>query len=325
MTESNDVLAGEVSIEAELTEKGINAKAKSRALTALDRLIGNLIDVPGAYVERATRRIRTKTDSDIKLLEVEAGSAARKLAIAPDSGDRTLDNFRQEQSRKQANKDAVAVEALEDIKLLPPPEMIEADPEEIDPDWMNVFASHAEHASSERLRQLWGRVLAGEIRKPGSFSLSTLRLLSELDKDIAEIFQKYARTRLETGFLPKPAEIKDQVLLELTFLEEVGLLQDVNGMLQHTLGRNSEGVAIIASFNKVMRIKPRQGAELQLPVIRITRVGREIANILPKEDGIVALKEVAASLKSSAETIEIANILQRENERFWNDAWLPFN
>ena len=101
-------------------------------------------------------------------------------------------------------------------------------------DWLNVFEKHAENASSDRLREMWGHILAGEIRNPGSFSLTTLRVIAELDREIAEGFEKAVKTRMAPGVLPKPPDLVGTALMELTFLEEVGLLQDVSGFLGWT-------------------------------------------------------------------------------------------
>src|SRR5208283_1459027 len=58
---------------------------------------------------------------------------------------------------------------------------------------LNIFERYAEDASSETMRALWARVLAGEIRRPGQFSLRTLRFMSELDATTAKLFESYAR------------------------------------------------------------------------------------------------------------------------------------
>src|SRR3546814_19471102 len=57
-----------------------------------------------------------------------------------------------------------------------------------DDDWMNRFMRFAEDASSERLQELFARILAGEVVRPGSFGAATLRAVSELDQSIANDF-----------------------------------------------------------------------------------------------------------------------------------------
>jgi hypothetical protein len=57
---------------------------------------------------------------------------------------------------------------------------------EINEDWLNSFMRFAEDKSSEEMQNLFGRILAGEIRKPGSFSLRTVQFVSLLSKEEAD-------------------------------------------------------------------------------------------------------------------------------------------
>jgi hypothetical protein len=61
----------------------------------------------------------------------------------------------------------------------------------------------------------------------------------------------------------------------------------------------------------LLRIKPNPGNSIRLNVIRITRVGREIASILPAEHECVALRAVADAIQDSAESIELCLVTQR--------------
>ncbi len=53
---------------------------------------------------------------------------------------------------------------------------------------MNTFMRFADDASSDKLQDLFGRILAGEVVRPGSFSLATIRAVAELDQSIAQDF-----------------------------------------------------------------------------------------------------------------------------------------
>ncbi|MDR6195610.1 DUF2806 domain-containing protein [Siphonobacter sp. SORGH_AS_0500] len=60
--------------------------------------------------------------------------------------------------------------------------------EPVDEDWLTRFFKYAESISSEEMQTLWGRILAGEIREPKSFSLRTLDIIRNLSQDDANIF-----------------------------------------------------------------------------------------------------------------------------------------
>ena len=62
---------------------------------------------------------------------------------------------------------------------------------EISDDWLNRFRESACQKSSEEAQDLFSKVLAGEIRKPGSISLRALTTLSDMDQNVAMIFKAF--------------------------------------------------------------------------------------------------------------------------------------
>ena len=100
--------------------------------------------------------------------------------------------------RKQENREAVARKAIEYIRNDPP------DASTLPPsdDWMNFYEDRAENASSEKMRELWGRILAGELRKPKSVSLRSLHFFSVLDEDIAKAVELCASRLVGGNMIP---------------------------------------------------------------------------------------------------------------------------
>jgi Protein of unknown function (DUF2806) len=135
-------------------------------LRNLDKAVSQIVLASG---QNFTARIRRSTK------KVEA-----RGAIAIEEMFRT-----EEDKRKFKNKAAVTRVAIEQL---------EADagttdaPSEIEDDWLNFFARLAEDKSSKELQALFGKILAGEIRKPGSFSLRTMHLMAVISRqDAADI------------------------------------------------------------------------------------------------------------------------------------------
>lgn len=62
--------------------------------------------------------------------------------------------------------------------------------EDLDPDWSYQFFQMAEQIQSRRMQDLWARILASEIVKPGKFSLRTLATLKNLTQREAQILEK---------------------------------------------------------------------------------------------------------------------------------------
>jgi uncharacterized repeat protein (TIGR03899 family) len=62
--------------------------------------------------------------------------------------------------------------------------------ENLDPDWFFAFSTMAEEIYSPPMQELWGKIFAVEVARPGSFSLRTLQLLKTLTHRDAKIFSK---------------------------------------------------------------------------------------------------------------------------------------
>ena len=70
-------------------------------------------------------------------------------------------------------------------------------------DWFDVYRREATDRSEGELRQAFVRILAGEIERPGTFSVRTLRVLGMLDRGTASLFRKAVSvsTRLEIPYM----------------------------------------------------------------------------------------------------------------------------
>jgi len=98
---------------------------------------------------------------------------------------RTQNRLAYQELRKQANIEATVANAYTDLENEPP-----VTPDPIDPDWLNRFFNSVEDISNEQMQYLWGKILAGEIKKPNTFSMRTLNLLKNLTQNEADLFKR---------------------------------------------------------------------------------------------------------------------------------------
>jgi hypothetical protein len=155
---------------------GIPSALVPSTLKALDRLIGAVVDYPVALIKRETAKIEAQAKA-FEIVESAIAKSAGELAGADtETVGRALKVLVRKEYRKELNLEAVAAETVSELKADTPFYTEEPVPKEPpNEDWLNVFERFAEDASTERMQGLWGRVLAGEIRQPGRFSLRTLR------------------------------------------------------------------------------------------------------------------------------------------------------
>ena len=310
-----DHLSNEVSVSTRITESGLSANAKSRAIAAFDRLLGSLLDIPASKMESHVSRIRARS----RLEETAFDAAVERLADTIDSdadASRLIDELVASQMHLLANKRNVAQRAV-DYLTLPSPEGI-SDPEsgatDVNPDWLNYFAGYAEKASSEKVRDLWARVLAGEVRHPNSFSLTTLRFLAELDQQMASWFQEEVEFRIMEKYILPPEDLRGERLRRMLFLEEVGLIHHVSKIdgPAHRFNPGSQGFAWVLEGDLCLRIHLDRA--VQLRVIPITRVGKEITTILPPVDPRSVFTRLAKALHGDARSIDICQILENHQD-----------
>ena len=69
-------------------------------------------------------------------------------------------------------------------------EGIEVEDHEPDHDWTSPFFDYVQDVSNEELQDLWAKILAGEVVRPGSTSLRSLTLLKDIDLEVAKLFEQ---------------------------------------------------------------------------------------------------------------------------------------
>jgi hypothetical protein len=85
----------------------------------------------------------------------------------------------------QLNREAILESAAAELAA---EQQVSSEP--VNQDWVNRFSRYSEDISTEDVQTLWGKILAGEVKQPGSFSLRTLDVLSNLSRQEAESFTK---------------------------------------------------------------------------------------------------------------------------------------
>ncbi len=290
---SEDHLSSDTSISVTVTDNSLTASAKSRTVAAIDRLAGSIADSGAAWVEGFAVRRRAKTEGERQLIEAAAKYGIERMGADEEFAERAFGNHFRKLAQQQANKDAVAVEALDVLRKEPPTEAeaIEG-PSQLSDEFMARFEAFAEAATTEQLRERWGRVLASEIRKPGTFNAKVMRITDELDAQTATLFEGLMRYRVRNlllkGIMP------EMQFADLASLVSAGLLIDVQSQ-RHTFARGESfgRPAFIFQFgNGAIAFSPPKQAETSFPEILSVGFDR-VPNF-----GVYLLTEAGLSLSS---------------------------
>lgn len=250
---------------------------------ALSRLVGEGLDYPSAWIQRYTQGVKDGTEARSVVNKAIADAVARKISDDPAVIERAANSFLARELRKQTNKEAVAektIELLEHQPITPEPAPETPEKPSIDDDWLNVFEKYAEDASTERLQDLWAKILAGEIRKPKSFSLKTLRFVAELDQDVARTFERYSDAIVSRHFIPTQRGLKGKPFTDLLQMQDAELIAGVGANLTNTYTLKSAPIPFMYPQNRFVVVEGDQGVDVKIPCVLLTKVGREIYGLL---------------------------------------------
>nr|VFK59596.1 MAG: TIGR03899 family protein [Candidatus Kentron sp. TUN]VFK68062.1 MAG: TIGR03899 family protein [Candidatus Kentron sp. TUN] len=169
----------------EVISQGIGRISEPRLIKELAKAEAEKIQTIGSAVSKANTE-NPGLDIFYHDDKIAIKSAQDKAVVElPDTplGNRTSSRMAYQETKKQLNLEAVTQFAFENLD-----EAEEIGTERPDSDWITRFFRIAEDISTEQMQALWGRVLAGEVKQPKSYSLRTLDVLRNMSQEEAETF-----------------------------------------------------------------------------------------------------------------------------------------
>lgn len=325
---SDDHLGNEVSVSAKIDKTGIEAKAKSRFVSGFDRLCGNLTETVNVWIEDKTTGKRKRIESRNALLAAATKSAESLIANDPNLALRILQTNFDQAARRQSNKDKIAEVAAEFLALNPPTkEQQERGSDTLSADFLNRFERYAEDASSEEVQAKWANVLAGEVRRPGTFGGKVMRILDEIDNETAQDFAELIKYRIGTE---TPLALYEPSIKSAAHFEEYELIHSrtasvrvmsklttlSNGVQYHLFMFKPYAFAV-PSFGAKDRIeqldRPNllnwdyQSASPAIPIVSLTNSGRALLQIHgdnSKENADILLHKIRSCVPDTILLVE---------------------
>lgn len=292
-------------------------KLDGKPLEKLVEVISNGIGT--LYRPRSIRK-----EADAKAYEIGIIEAAKTKALAEGKESeaetyiRIQERLLFSQVEKQKNIDNVVEIAAEQLGK---EDTVSEEP--VDKDWSKRFFNIVEDVSDEEMQTLWGRILAGEIKSPQSYSLRTLELLKNLSKKEAETFMKFASLAISSNGVTFILNFKNEKLLEETYklnfgdrllLEELGFLTAND--LQFKILATKEGKAqlyFVIGNTIVSLEKPANQPEQQLQVLVFTKIGQELLKLVNSSTDLDYTQLLASKLRKDNYSIKYGIILKRHD------------
>jgi Protein of unknown function (DUF2806) len=200
-TELDDLSGGMLTSAGDLltdlvTGSSIPAPIRKNAFKAFGQLCSAAIDIPVAYLEGFATEKRAETQVRVKLIATSGDQIASQINVDPKFADAAAKRYSQKIVREQINLDKVSEIAVQQIHQNLIESASASTPNQItevaiiNEDWLNNFEKEASQKSTEEMQFLFGKILAGEIQQPSSFSIKTVKLLAGIDNNVAILFRQ---------------------------------------------------------------------------------------------------------------------------------------
>ena len=155
----------------------------------------NLIKVDGKPIEKLIEVISQgigtlykpnaiRKEAEAKAYEIEIIERAKSKALAEgkeidaDTFERIQERLIHKELKRQKSIDTVSQIAADQLK-----HETTVSEEPVNEDWTTRFFNIVEDISDEEMLNLWGRILAGEVKRPKTYSIRTLEFIKNLSKE----------------------------------------------------------------------------------------------------------------------------------------------
>lgn len=195
-------------------------------------------------------------------------------------------------------------------------DILQADPdiddsqEEPDQGWVEDCLDGAGRTYNDNLKDYWAKLLAGEIKKPGTYSKRAVNFMKTLSQKDAERIRNMCQyvmydTNKEDAFLlrydKKPYTYKDVI-----YLGELGLLDSSSTVVKKYEFIDDNGGAALFVHNDIGVFINIRMKEYHMPIYTFTELGKEILSIIDDQDANMDyIKDYSKSICEKNKKLEI--------------------
>ena len=255
-------------------DKLVETVANATGLTAL----GTIINAHGeAKAQSILAKKKAESDAEIEILRLQGEEKVAQYVLARNT-------------QKIENVAEILAKAEQQFT---PDEKVSTEP--VDKDWMTRFLDIAETISDDEMRELWARTLAGEVKKPGTYSLRTLDVLRNITKKEAELIVS-ASSFLLLEFELLCIENFALNLREKIALNDMGIVCGENLVRKCPVGETPG--TILLNRDSLLRIYAPKSIIIKVECVKLTTAGFEIMNMIQIHNNQKYISSLAAKIKS---------------------------
>lgn len=274
-------------------DKLVETIANATGLTAL----GTIMNAHGeAKAQSYLAKMKAQTDVEVEILRLQGEEKVAQYVLARNK-------------QKVENVEEIVSKAKQQFT-----EDEQVSEEPVEKDWMARFLNIAEEISDKDMQDIWGRILAGEIKKPKSFSLRTLEVMRNMSKDEALLLMKVSTFQVALDLIStEPFALG---LMEQISLEDIGVV--CGEELIRTLTIPSSGT-ISFELNRKARINVYApvGVKIKIKALQLTKAGQEIFTLIQEHDYDKFFTDLSNVIKKSGATkVTINEILSWNGSQY---------
>lgn len=273
----------------------------------LQELVDKNIVLNHCSDDKINQEIFLKTIGDFNKSKIEDRSEVRKDFV---------------HLKEQENIEAITNYALESINSERESKNFDEkdDSKKIDDDWIFRFFKLAEQVSENEMQMIWGRILAGQVISPNSYSLRTLEILSSMTQQDALVFSKLANFAIKDLDKYPVAYIfhkkhmdefnKNElgiIYSDLMMMEDIGIISSSKSFITYEYSKSSEIELVLGNVRMKFEIR-EQAKQQKFPAKAFTRAGTELLSLLhysPSQEYVKTLTSYIAT--SGNKVVEIIN------------------
>ena len=291
--------------------------------TKLMEMVGGAIGT--AYEPRHKRKMADATAHEINVI-AEAMRAAADLPIVYNQdgvaiNSEDFNRLMQRAGSRLVLQETIKQQNIENVidnayEILEKEEDCSEEP--VEQGWINRFFDSVADISDEDLQKLWGKVLAGEIKQPNTYSLRTLETLKNITPYEAEIFKKFAPyVLIDQGNYNIAEDISDLSnhtvrYRDIMQMSECGLI-NLTGVIYSLIIGTERRTVFANNLPIVFNNTTSKEMTFNLSVFSLTTAGRELFSIIDCNDN-----DVHCALKWANKMLG-NNKIDQEKVKIYND------
>ncbi len=255
----------------------------------IDKLVETISNATGLTAHGIKKNADAESYAAIKKAETETEVQLLKLQ----GEDKIAQYVLARNKQKVENVEEIVSKAKQQFA---PDEQVSEEP--VEKDWMTRFLNIAEDVSDEDMQNIWARVLAGEIKKPKSYSLRTLEVLRNLSKEEAALIMRVSSYQVGLDLLSTDdfgVNLTDQIALD-----------DINIICGEELVRtytpNKGKISFVLNKQALINIYVPTEVKIKLKGFKITKAGIEIMGLIQEHNYSVFYTDLSKYLKTKGAT-----------------------